>query len=258
MAGAPGRKRLQLTPPGFVMGMSFVDRAHGWITVSGGAAAGSQGVAVMRSSNGGAGWSLAAQSADPISTLPDPSGLEFGCDKSPTTFGSATVGLLPTFCAGGPPYIYRSVDGGMHWKSIALPSLAGLQASGGGFGAPIFITPTDAVMGGDYYATDQIPAMVVTHDAGASWRSLRLPGDGSLDFESTTSGWILTDPIRATVDGGASWHALSIAAPPFKPTDMTLQFLGRGIALAWSQQAAFRTDDGGLTWRSVAPARLLV
>lgn len=256
-----GRTWAQATathPPGFVMGMSFVDRAHGWITVSGGAAAGSQGVAVMRSSNGGASWSLVAQSADPISTLPDPSGLEFGCDKSPTTFGSPTIGLLPTFCAGGPPYIYRSVDGGVHWKSIALPSLAGSQASGGGCGTPIFITPTDAVMVGDYYSPDQIPAMLVTQNAGAGWRSLRLPGDASLDFESTTSGWILTDPIRATVDGGASWHALSIAAPPFKPTDMTLQFLGRGIALAWSQQAAFRTDDGGLTWRSVAPARLLV
>jgi photosystem II stability/assembly factor-like uncharacterized protein len=245
-------------PPGFVMAVSFVDRVHGWITVSGGAAAGSQAVAVMRSTDGGASWSLAARSTDPNSTQPDPSGLDFSCDKNPTTFGSATVGLLQTFCSGGPPFIYRTVDGGSHWQSIALPSLAGSQASGGGFGNPIFITPTDAVMGGNYYSTGLIPAMLVTRDAGASWRSLRLPGDGSLDFESTTSGWILTDPIRATADGGASWHALSIPAPPFKPTDMTLQFLGRGIALAWSLQDAFRTDDGGSTWRRVALARLLV
>ncbi|MHB8614392.1 MAG: WD40/YVTN/BNR-like repeat-containing protein, partial [Candidatus Dormibacteraceae bacterium] len=201
------------------MGMSFVDRVHGWITVSGGAAAGSQGVAVMRSTNGGAGWSLVATSGDPNSTQPDPSGLQFGCDKSPTTFGSWAIGLLQTFCSGGPPSIYRTVDGGSHWKSINLPGLARSQASGGGFGIPIFITPTDAVMGADYYSTDQIPAMLVTHDAGASWRALRLPADGSLDFESTTSGWILTDPIRATVDGGATWNALNIPAPPFKPTD---------------------------------------
>ena len=205
-----GRNWAQATathPPGFVMGMSFIDRAHGWITVSSGAAAGSQAVAVMRSSDGGAVWSLVAKSADPTSTQPDPSGLEFGCDKSPTTFGSATVGLLPTFCAGGPPYIYRSVDGGVHWKSIALPSLAGSQASGGGFGTPIFITPTDAVMVGDYYSTDQIPTMLVTQNAGASWRSFQLPGDGSLDFESTTSGWILTDPIPSSNRIMKSTHA---------------------------------------------------
>jgi len=245
-------------PPGFVMGIQFIDRLHGWITISSGYAAGSQAVAVLRSSDAGVTWSLVAKSTAPDSTQPGASGIDFGCDKGAATFGNAVVGLLPAICAGGPPYIYRSVDGGDHWRSVGLPVLNGVQQSGGSFAGPIFITPTDVVMGGGYYSSSFVPAMLVTHDAGASWSAFRLPGQGSLDFESMSSGWILTDPMRATTDSGATWHPLSIPAPPFKPGDMTLQFLGRGIAVAWSYQQAFRTDDGGRSWRSVAPTRPLV
>jgi photosystem II stability/assembly factor-like uncharacterized protein len=244
--------------PTAVPGITFVDRLHGWITASGGAAAGSEAVSVYRSVDGGATWSLAAKSAAPDSTQPAPSGLEFGCDKGAATFGNTIVGLLPAICAGGAPFIYRSVDGGAHWKSVALPAPAGVQQTGGFFANPVFITSTDVVMGGDYYSSAPVPFMLVTGDAGASWRGYRLPGQGSIDFESMSSGWILTDPIRATTDGGATWHVLSIPVPPFKPADMTLQFLGRGIAVAWSFQQAFRTDDGGRTWRSIPPARPLI
>jgi len=241
------------TAPGFVMGAYFVDRTHGWITVSGGAATGSMAVSVLRSSNGGASWSTVATSGDPSSTQPNPSGLAFACDKETATFASATVGLLPIACAGGGPDVYRTVDGGAHWKSVALPRSKNPQMDGGEFGRPIFITAASAVMSGAYYAVTLVPTMMATSDGGATWRAFPLPGGGSLDFESPGSGWLLSDPIRATTDGGATWHTLNVPAPPFKPTDMTLQFLGRGVAVAWSDQQAFRTDDGGQTWRAVVP-----
>jgi photosystem II stability/assembly factor-like uncharacterized protein len=77
-----------------------------------------------------------------------------------------------------------------------------------------------------------------------------------VDFESTTSAWLLGNPIEATSDGGATWRAVSAPAPPFKAVDMQLQDLGRGIATAWTYGAAYRTDDGAKTWRNVTPPLL--
>ena len=38
---------------------------------------------------------------------------------------------------------------------------------------------------------------------------------------------------------------------PFKAAEFGLQDLGTGTALAWSVQAAYRTDDGARTWRDI-------
>jgi hypothetical protein len=38
---------------------------------------------------------------------------------------------------------------------------------------------------------------------------------------------------------------------------MQLQYLGKGIATAWSWSTAFRTDDGAVTWRAITPQQLI-
>src|SRR5260370_1169773 len=99
-------------------------------------------------------------------------------------------------------------------------------------------------------------ALLLTRDSGVTWKVYSVPGQGFIDFESTVSGWQLDSPIQATTNEGLSWHVLAVPAPPFTPSDMQLQDLGKGIAMAWSRLAASRTDDGAHTWRGVAPAGL--
>ena len=227
--------------------ITFVDRLHGWVYIDGGVAAGSNAMEIIRTTDGGATWSVAARSADP-STGQGTSGIQFGCDKGFFAFGSATVGVLPTSCATSQQSIYRTTDGGLHWTSITLPSLNGVY--GAYYYAPIFLTANEAVMAGG-------ADLAVTHDGGSQWSVFKLPGTGTIDFDTLLSGWQLNDTISATPDGGRTWHA--IGSPlPFKGTDLTLQYLGKGIAIAfwWHGTTAFRTDDGGRTWRSVAPAGL--
>ncbi len=234
------------TPGGGATGAGFVDRLHGWLFVDLGVAAGSEAVAVLSTRDGGATWKVAAQSDDPTSGA-GTGGISFGCDKAPMAFGSAAIGLLPTECAGGPPYIYRTADGGAHWTRVNLPG------AGYYFETPIFLTATDAVIHG----TDGTGGgLLATHDAGASWSLSRLPGKGSIDFESTVSGWQMNDTLFSTSDGGRTWR--TIASLPFKGTDMTLQYLGGGIGVAWTSRntSAYRTDDYGRTWRSIAPSGL--
>lgn len=239
---------------GSVTNIFFLDRLHGWIVDNLGAAAGSEGVAILRSIDGGATWIVIAESNDPT-TGQGTNGIEFGCDKGAVTFGSVSVGLLTTTCAGGPPTIYRTTDGGYHWHEGPLPQLATTQYGGGTENAA-FLTATDAFVFAEYYNNGPVYGLVVTRDGGATWTARRLPGSGTVDFESPLSGWQLNDSLSATSDGGRTWR--TIGGLPFKGTEMTLQYLGKGIATAWDfrQTAAYRTDDGGRTWRSVAPPGL--
>lgn len=233
--------------------LDFVDPINGWATVGLGAAAGSEGVAVLRSADGGASWSRVADTGDPTTASPSPSGLAFGCDKGAAVFGSKTIGLLPVECAGGAPYIYRTHDGGAHWTSISLPIPSTALASY--FGEVEFLSATDVVLIGNYYAAQNhpTPTILVSHDAGISWQPYSLPGTGSVDFESASSGWQLDTPIQATEDLAQDWHPLSVPAPPFKASDMTLQDLGKGAAVAWSSTAIYRTDDGASSWQNITP-----
>jgi photosystem II stability/assembly factor-like uncharacterized protein len=244
------------TPGGGATGVDFVDRSHGWIYVDLGVAAGSEGIAIVRTVDGGASWQVAAQTDDPT-TNQGIGGLSFGCDKAPMAFGSPSIGLLPTECAGGRPYIYRTTDAGSHWTTVNLPNMGSIELQGY-FLTPTFLSPTDAVTVGSYYAQANQPSRVLltTHDGGATWSVNRLPGGGSVYFASTLSGWQVNDTLSATSDGGRTWG--TIGSLPFKGIDMTLQYLGNGIGIAWGnrQATAFRTDDGGHTWHSVAPGGL--
>ncbi len=243
---------------GGVTSLYFVDHRNGWATVDLGAAMGSQGIAILHTVDGGASWSLIAQTSDPTTTQSSPSGLSFGCDKGFATFGSPTVGVIPIECAGGPATLYRTTDAGFHWNVISLVQLDARGGTASLANSPTFLTTSDAILpASSYVAANQATwSLLVTHDAGTSWRDFLVPGQGAIDFESSTSGWLLGSPIEVTSDGGSSWRALGVPAPPFQPTDMQLQYLGKGIATAWSYSTAFRTDDGAVTWRAITPPQL--
>ena len=218
-------------------------------------AAGSQGIAIVRTVDGGASWSVIAQTNDPTTAQSSPSGLSFGCDKGFATFGSPIVGIIPNECAGGPATLYRTTDSGFHWNLVSLAQLDNRGGAAGVANSPTFLTSRDAILPASSYAVANQAtwSLLVTHDAGASWRDFSTPTQGSIDFDAPASGWLLGSPLEETSDGGATWRPLRVPAPPFKTTDMQLQYLGKGIATAWSWSAAFRTDDGAASWRAITP-----
>lgn len=229
--------------------LDFVDPLRGWATVGLGAAAGSSAVAVLRSFDGGASWTRVADTGDPTLASPSASGIAFACDKGAAAFGSRTVGVMPAICAGGPPYLYRTQDAGSHWTSVTLPNL-GQQSY---FSDAEFLSADDVVMAGTYYTTKAVPALLVSRDGGISWTSHPLPGAGSVAFAAPDFGWQLDSPIEATSDGGTTWTPLRVPDPPFRPSEMTLQDLGAGIAVAWSSTSIYLTEDGAATWHNVTP-----
>jgi photosystem II stability/assembly factor-like uncharacterized protein len=235
--------------------LSFVDRTHGWMVIGHGAAAGSSSLVILRSTDGGASWNKAAGTDDPVSGQ-STGGISFGCEKGSLGFGSETVGILPTSCAGGSPLVYRSTDGGSNWNQVAVTSEVAGRSAEYFLGSPIWLTPRDVLMTGTYYVTAASgPSLFASHDAGATWRGMPLPGVGAIDFESPLSGWLLHNPVEATADGGNTWHPIG-RAPPFSVQDFQLQFLGRGVAIAFDYQGAYRTDDGAMNWHLITPPQL--
>jgi photosystem II stability/assembly factor-like uncharacterized protein len=235
--------------------LSFVDRSHGWMVIGRGSAAGSSALAIMRSTDGGASWTQAAATDDPVSAPPF-GGISFNCGKSSLGFGSETVGILPTTCAGGKPIVYRSTDGGSNWSQVGLTNAVVGKSVPYDLRSPIWLTPQDVLIAGTYHVTPATgPSLFASHDAGATWRTTPLPGVGAIDFESPSSGWLLGNPVEATRDGGSTWHPIG-RAPPFAAQNFQLQLLGRGIAIAFDYQAAYRTDDGAMNWHPITPPQL--
>src|ERR1700716_2734953 len=102
--------------------MSFVDSSHGWLFMNMGGAAGSQGVALYGTVDGGTTWAKFSE-AD---TSGSAGRLPLSCSKGAPVFLNPSTGWLPGSCsAGGGPFFYVTRDAGRSWRNVALVSPAG-------------------------------------------------------------------------------------------------------------------------------------
>lgn len=98
------------------------------------------------------------------------------------TFVSADDGwLLGTATCDGQPCaaIVRTVDGGATWATIPAPIFTGVpvRPSGGGISGIRFANRLDGWAFGSW--TSGAPSLWATHDGGATWHGVTLPGAGT-------------------------------------------------------------------------------
>ncbi|MCZ2108361.1 MAG: LuxR C-terminal-related transcriptional regulator [Dehalococcoidia bacterium] len=234
--------------------LSFADPSNGWYFESQGAGAGSQGIAIYRTTDGGATWAKIGETSGGVGS-PGPN-LPLSCIKSQPLQLTATTGFATGSCAGGPPFLYRTTDGGETWSLVALPDPADasktLTACSCSTGTPIFPTKSDGFL----TMSGRHQAIYATHDAGATWKLTGpLPGDVSstVAFADATHGWIIEGShLFATTDAGAIWKDLG--QPPFG--NAILSFVSPTEGFAWIRVSAdgnpqtglLHTTDGGKTW----------
>jgi photosystem II stability/assembly factor-like uncharacterized protein len=249
----------------------FVDPLHGWCDVIG-AAAGSEGFTLYRTSDGGASWTLAS-STGPDDTGTAPGDVPFGCDKS-ISFTSPAVGWLTSFCAGGSYYLFTTTDGGTQWqrRSVPMPPPSGKGAptpdDGAGLGTPVVAgeqVAVSAFVGGMPGTT----AVATSTDGGTTWtiRTVPQPRDSksnpnlAWDVDLfTPTHWLLSDGSRlmGTTDAGAHWHTWN-PKQELEGTDGTLlalHFLTATPLIGWAVPGVnggplWHTTDGGHTWDRV-------
>jgi photosystem II stability/assembly factor-like uncharacterized protein len=165
----------------------------------------------------------------------------------------------PMPAVGAPMFIYRTVDGGVHWSQVEMTPATGTPASGAlpvgcsPYGMTFVSATTGWVTGSCGLAT----LFDVTHDSGATWAPQTFPCINCAlyppQFTSALDGQLFGEngvgALFVTSDGGRTWTARtnpSGEAPDFIDADhgFTMGLTGNinPAAVLW------RTTDGGATW----------
>jgi photosystem II stability/assembly factor-like uncharacterized protein len=219
--------------------LSFVDASHGW--------AGTTGGFVMRTSDGGATWTSS----------------RVGTSKGALTldFVDATHGWAIEPGSGS---LWHTANGGASWALVHAFRGSDLYVGGVDF--------VDSSHGWAYAVRgggDTVSTIMVTSDAGKTWRTVRSLSDqwvvclharsaSGLAFVSAADSQdSLFDPIGEamalgqTSDGGRHWTEQRVGSPLF-----TAALAGNGDALCAVGEGILTSSDGGVTWGAASSGQL--
>ena len=254
-------QRAPLPGRGLASQLFFLNAHMGWAVVGPVAAAGSEALDILQTSDGGASWRVLSV-CDPT-TVNNPVALPFAGDKTGLSFVNETTGWVAGSTARDNfAWFYVTHDGGATWRHQAIPLPAG--ATQVSIFPPVFFNTTDgllpAIIPGLKGQTSEI---YVTHDAGASWHATGSVPAGIIDFVDALHGWIASNTfdvkyqyLKSTVysssDGGEHWtpHSVTLSAAMLQ---IDFASSTRGWAID-SVHALYQTTDGGQTWTRVTPS----
>jgi photosystem II stability/assembly factor-like uncharacterized protein len=232
--------------------LSFVTPLVGWMLCEYGGAGGSTPKALYKTEDGAQTWTLLTESTRERRT---PHGLPLASGTFAFFFINETEGWH-----SGLYGTLTTTDGGLTWRSIALPS----WSPDAGFRWVRFVSRDHgyAVISGSYIT------LLETTDGGAQWTPIYTTNiwpSGIIHFTGRTTGVAAGTPLDAgtvlrTSDGGESWQPVGkLGSPTTKILQFTFTDASNGWAYSYhsgSQQqphscAIHRTTDGGATWRQL-------
>jgi photosystem II stability/assembly factor-like uncharacterized protein len=256
-------QRSELPVAGMGVDLSFIDGGRGWALVHQGVAAGSEGVTLLSTSDGGRTWQEVARS-DPQN--PTAGGLPFGGLKQGIAFADEMTGwLVASQPVPGKVPLYVTRDGGRTWQEQPLELPKGWEGAEAVPSAPIFFGPMEGALPVSVVGERNGIVLYRTKDGGRTWSVLSWPSDGwtqkAVAVLSVDEVWALGEGTNGgipvlyhTRDGGDTRSGLKADLPARDVRH--LQFSGeRGWALA--DGAIFRTEDGGQTWTRLNPVAAL-
>jgi photosystem II stability/assembly factor-like uncharacterized protein len=245
---------------GWPTSLDFVDANHGWLFINEGAAAGSQGVALYGTVDGGTTWTKLSET-DPNDATGASGHLPFGCNKGVPVFLNSSTGWIAGACnAASAPFFYVTRDGGRTWNHVGIALPAGY--TGGCMCGPTSLRFSDSRNGVfvlDLYGSDGQAQtyLYATHDGGASWQpGPALPANSyTVDFINATTGWTLDakrNTILQTNDGGQHWATAGTIPSNSNGVVMDFQFVTPQVGWALGADSRglpiLKTVDGGRTW----------
>ena len=241
--------------------LHFVDLVHGWCADIG-AAAGSEGVDLYRTLDGGKTWSLVSVTSLIDSSTPE--SIPSGCDKF-IAFTSPTVGWASLVCNGAGPgdsLLYSTVNGGQTWQARYVPFPTCKFNDPANFIPsvrldPVVVKGSWAGLRTEAYCDDRAVGISASTDGGTTWLTQSVPMQASSAALLDSAHWWFTDgtTIAATDDGGKHWQIWPLPqAMSGPPSNVSLKFLSPLLGWAVSTPepknttAVWRTNDGGKTW----------
>jgi photosystem II stability/assembly factor-like uncharacterized protein len=173
--------------------------------------------------------------------------------------------------------LYRTSDGGHHWRRVALAPPARYRGQPATASLPRFFGRRDGVVGVRFRDRSRAQQVVVyvTHDGGDSWSARPAPAAVDLRAESwgfpqalpfsaaSAKDWfLLVGPmLYTTTDGGRTWSTTRTVAPkPPRVWDLAFSSPSEGWAIfalvvngPRAGAALVKTSDGGRHWTPLAP-----
>jgi photosystem II stability/assembly factor-like uncharacterized protein len=160
---------------------------------------------------------------------------------------------------GAPTFIYRTVDGGLHWSQVETTPATGTPAKGAlptgcsAYGMTFVSSTTGWVAG----ACGQATLFDVTHDGGVTWapqsfpciKCALYPPKFSSPLDGRVFGGSGSSGLFVTTDGGRTWNAREI--PPGNWPDFVDSNHGYTLGLTGNDNASvilWTTADGGTSW----------
>jgi photosystem II stability/assembly factor-like uncharacterized protein len=238
--------------------LQFLDASNGFAMADLGAGAGSQGVAIYKTNDGGAAWQAVFQHEPGVDKS-----LPLGGQKYGFTFLNVSRGWI----GGSVPvdnyiYLYATQDGGATWDEINLLPPAGYESAQTGNYAPIFFSATDGILPVNMVLpADPGIATVffVTRDGGQTWTPGQAIPNGrpaSLYSANDIVAWG-GGSFYVSHDGGQTWGSVT---PDMDFNDLLSDFQFVTADTGWAltshdgtDTSLYRTSDGGATWALLIP-----
>ena len=250
-----------VTTPFSGAGLTFLDPDNGWALVDLGAGAGSQGVAVFQTTDGGATWTQ-TYTNDPNSPNAKDSLPLGGMKSGLTPLNMQTAWVSGVTYSDGTVYLYRTDDGGASWSQVTTLALPPVAQN-----TQVSFEPVKIVSAKDAFVTVRVPsdqsqlAVFISNDAGNTWSftPTLIPNGGSADFLSATEAVIYNgEQFYVTHDAARTWSIIPpdvIFGDSFALMDFVSASTGWVITVdpTTNQRSLYRTSDGGLTWSPVIP-----
>ncbi len=230
---------------GFADRPTFINIQDGWVLLGTGAGAGSYGVHLYQTKDGGASWKQ-------ISAAPGT--LPLSGEKAGPSFTDATTGWMADHVAAldNAPLLYDSIDGGISWAKEPLPLISSYAEAHYRTTPPVtfdqvLIEPVHVSNG-----TQKHLVMYVSGNGGAHW----YPGQpAAFDTDNVyviddQGHWVAID--SGTVyrqDGKGNW--VKAGTVPATAGPMSFINAQEGWSLDTQSAALYHTTNGGTSWETI-------
>ncbi len=235
--------------------LHFIDQNNGWAMADLGAGAGSMGIAIFQTTDGGQTWTQ-TYTNDPNQTGAGDSLPLSGIKNGMTVTDMKNAWIGGVTYASAIVYLYQTSDAGHTWNLESAPIPAGYEQAQPVNHGPQFVAPNDAYL--PVTMQNQYGDMLfiyVSHDGGANWAltSTLIPQGGSMDFVSVNDGFVWNaTAFYVTHDGAKTWTVVTPDVA-FGENFAGMDFISptTGFVLtndATSRRTLYKTTDGGATW----------
>jgi photosystem II stability/assembly factor-like uncharacterized protein len=254
---ADGGQNWTATPAPFGMGrIQFLDEQNGWAMANIDCGAGSCGLDIFKTTDGGQSWKRVS-SASPnndaqLNTLP------FAGDKNGMTFLDMQHGWVGgTEPKDGYVWLFATQDGGQTWKQVNLPLPSGYTTSTISVEPPRFFSAQNGILPVTLFTDSLHKLFYLTQDGGQSWTPGSVLDSSGIVSVPTQQDIFVWDGgiLQTSHNSGQTWTAVTPNVD-LSQIIAQLDFVDKDNGWATSIDAnqkgmLYRTNDGGKTWVSL-------